>query len=226
MSEFEFLAEWKVRRIPKPAREPPETYRDRLKGWVLASVGVDDREQDIYLYLESNEMATVGELSGYFTLDEKEVYEHLDNLYTFGLIDKMGKAYYIKDGLSKAITQKLVPRITESLREIASAESGGRHHMDVIQKTNGRAFSDLGEAVVACKELERMNVTPVARAIGVKGYADESVEVEGPVIKHDLHPSNLVLLSESGEKIVVGGRHSNGVDVRAHTVIVRGEKVE
>ena len=226
LSEFEFLAEWKVRRIPKPAKDPPETYRERLKDWVLSSVGVEGREHDIYSYLESNDMATVEELSGYFNMDVGEVYNNLDNLYTYGLIDKMGKAYYIKENLSRAITQRLVPRITESLREIASAESSGRHQVEVIHKMKGRAFSDIGEALVVCKEVERLNGTPVARVVGVKGYNDESVEIEGPVIKYSHHPSSLVILAESGEKIVVGGRHTKGVDVKAHTVIVRGEKDE
>ncbi len=226
MSEFEFLAEWKVRRIPKPARDPPETYKERLKYWVLSSVGVEGREHEIYSYMESNDMATAEELSGYFSMDPGELYGHLDNLYTYGLIDKMGKAFYIKENLSKAITQRLVPRITENLREIASAESSGRHQVNVIHKMKGRAFSDLGEAVVACKEIEKLNGTPIARAVGMKGYDDESVEVEGPVIKYNRYPSSLVIIAESGEKIVVGGRHTKGVDVKAHTVIVRGEKVE
>lgn len=226
MSEFEFLAEWKVRRIPKPARDPPETYSDRLKKWVLSSLGVEGRENEIYSYLEGNNMATVEELSNYFKMDEAEIYSHLDNLYTYGLIDKMGKAYYIKEELSRAITQRLVPRITENLREIASAESHGKHQMQVFYKLKGRAFSDLDEAVVACKEIEMVSGTPVARAIGVKGYDDESVEVEGPVIRYTYHPSTIVILSETGERMVVGGRHTKGVDVKAHTVIVRGEKDE
>ena len=226
MSEFEFLAEWKVRRIPKPAKDPPETYKDRLKEWVLSSVGVEGREFEIYAYLESNDMATVEELAGYFTMDARALYSHLDNLYTYGLIDKMGKAYYIKENLSKAITRRLVPRITESLREIASAESSGRHQMNSLQKMKGKAFSDLGEAIVACKELEKLRATPIVRAVGVKGYNDESVEVEGPVLKYSQHPNSMVVIPESGEKIVVGGRHTKGVDVKAHTVIVRGEKDE
>ena len=171
-------------------------------------------------------MATVEELSGYFTIDTVTLYGYLDNLYTYGLIDKMGKAYYIKETLSKAITQRLVPRITESLREIASAESSGRHQLNSLHKMKGKAFSDLGEAIVACKEIEKLSATPVVRIVGVKGYNDESVEVEGPVIKYSQHPNTLVVIPESGEKIVVGGRHTKGVDVKAHTVIVRGEKNE
>ncbi|UCB60514.1 MAG: hypothetical protein JSW72_00125, partial [Candidatus Bathyarchaeota archaeon] len=128
--------------------------------------------------------------------------------------------------LSTSIVRRLIPRITESLRSIAKAESRARSDATYYHTMRGRAFSDVGSAVAACKEISRVGVTPTARVVGVHSYNDETVEVEGPVSGYGHAPQHLVIITESGEKIVVGNRNSRGADVKAHSIIVKGEKNE
>jgi hypothetical protein len=225
-SDYESLAEWKVRRIPEPPKDPKETYEERMKGWVLSSIGVDGIAQALFLYLEKIEMATAEDLANHVGGSPEEVLKNVDALYTAGLIDRIGKAFYVKEPLSASIVRRLIPRITESLRKIAKMESGSRSDADYYLKMRGRAFSDVGEAVTACKEVSRLGGSPFARVVGTHGYTDESVEVEGPVLKYGHDPDHLVLISESGEKVVVGGRNDRGVDVKAHSITVRGENDE
>jgi hypothetical protein len=66
----------------------------------------------------------------------------------------------------------------------------------------------------------------MARAVGTHGYSEEYVEVEGLIIDQGSNPPNLVVLTDSGEKMIVGGEHARGVDIRAQTVVVRGEQNE
>lgn len=226
VSDYESLAEWRIRRIPEPPREPRETYEERLKGWALRSIGIEGVAHDLFLYLEKIEMATAEDLAGHVGGSPEEVLESVDALYTAGLIDRIGKAYYVKESLSASIVKRLIPRITESLRKIAKMESGSRSNADYYLKMKGRSFSDVRDAVIACKEISRLGGSPFARVVGEHGYTDESVEVEGPVLKYGYDPHHLVVISESGEKVVVGGRHIRGVDIKAHSIIVRGEKNE
>ena len=226
LSEFEYLVEWKVRRIPAPPGEPRESYDRRLKEWALSSIGVEGTAQDIYVYLANASMATAEDLSSHTGISVEEVHEAVDTLYTAGLIDKMGRAYFVSCTLSRSIVNKLIPRITESLKEVAKAESSSRTEAEHYHRMKGRAYSDIREAVSAYREISRMGATAMARAVGVHGYSDEYVEVEGLIIDHGRSPTNLVVLTESGEKMIVGGEHARGVDIRAQTVVVRGEQSE
>jgi len=226
LSEFEYLAEWKVRRISIPSSEPSEAYGQRLKAWALSSIGVEGTAQDIYVYLANASLATAEDLSSHTGIPVDEVLDAVDTLYTAGLIDKMGRAYFTSGTLSKSIVQRLIPRITESLKEVAKAESSSRSEAEHYHKMKGRAFSDIREAVSAYREISRMGATPMARAVGSHGYSEEYVEVEGLIIDHGRNPPNLVVLTDSGEKMIVGGEHARGVDIRAQTVIVRGERNE
>ena len=226
MSEFEYLAEWKVRRIPAPPNEPKDSYEQRLKTWALSSIGVEGTAQDIYVYLANTSMATAEDLSSHTGIPVEDVLGALDTLYTAGLIEKMGRAYYTSGTLSRSIVQRLIPRITESLKEVARAESSSRSEAEHYHKMRGRAYSDIREAISAYRELSRMGATPIARAVGIHGYNEEYVEVEGLIIDHGRNPPNLVVLTDSGEKMIVGGEHARGVDIRAQTVVIRGEKDE
>lgn len=128
MSEFQVFAEWRIRRIPEPPREPRETYNERVKRWTLSSIGVEGMTQDIFLYLEKADMATVDDLAKHFKLGVEEVQRTLDLLYTVGLIDKIGKAYQVRGDLSTSIIRQLIPRITETLRSIVKVESDTRSY--------------------------------------------------------------------------------------------------
>lgn len=224
--EYESFAEWKVRRMPEPTKEPHDTYGERLKAWVLSSIGIDEPARDLYLYLQNSKVATIHDLAQHANAQPEDIREHLDLLYATGLIDRLGKAYYVREPLSTSITRRLIPRITESLRSIAKAESGARSDATHYLTLRGRAFSDVGSAIVACKEISRAGASPIARIIGVHSYNDETIEVEGPVTDYGHAPQHLVIITASGEKLVVGNRNSRGADVKAHSIIVKGEKNE
>lgn len=226
MGEFQIYAEWKIRRLPEPLTEPKETYGERVKRWAMSSIGIDNITQDVMLYLEKTKMGTADELATHFVTDVEKVLESLDALYTAGLINRLGKAFIAQEDISSAITQRLIPRIMETLRGIAKVESSSRSYADFYRSVKGRAFSDIREAVVACNEIFRMGGSPSVRVLGVQGYTDQSVEVEGPVLKCGLDPAYVTIVSGSGDKVVIGGREAKGVDVRAHTVIIKGEKNE
>ena len=223
---YESFAEWKVKRIPEPSKEPHETYGQRLKTWVLSSIGIDGMAKDIFVYLENSKAATLEDLAKHVDEEPSEIRELLDLLYSTGLIERLGKAYYVREPLSTSIIRRLLPRITENLRNIAKAESRARSDATYYFTMRGRAFSDVGSAIAACKEISRAGATPIARVVGVHSYNDEAVEVEGPVSDYGNAPQHLVIITASGEKLVVGNRNSRGADVKAHSIIVKGEKNE
>jgi DNA-binding transcriptional ArsR family regulator len=223
---FDVLAEWRIKRMPYPPNEPKDTYDERVKRWALSSISLEERAQDIFLYLEKAKMATIVDLAGHFEKGEAEIQRHLDSLYAAGLIDRIGKAYLAEREISASIVGRLLPRITETLRAIAKVESESRSARDFLKKMNGRAFSNIGSAVGACKGIIRAGGSPVVRVVGVQGYGHKSIEVEGPVEECDYSPPHIVIISSGGEKVVIGGRDESGVDVKAHTIIIKGEPYE
>jgi len=124
--EPEVLAEWKIRRIHQPPKEPFETYRERTERWVLHSLGVEELAQDMYMYLATRKEATLEELAEKFNVSEDEARDHLGQLYTIGLVSFLGKMYYVEEPLSRAIVNKLIPRLTEILKGIAKTEADVR----------------------------------------------------------------------------------------------------
>jgi hypothetical protein len=225
-NEYESFAEWKVRRMPEPSKEPHDTYGQRLKTWVLSSIGIDGMANELFLYIENSKVATLDDLARHVKAKPEDILESVDLLYANGLIDRLGKAYYVQESLSASIVRRLIPRITESLRNIAKAESRARSDATYYHTMRGRAFSDVGSAVAACKEISRLGGSPIARVVGVHSYNDETVEVEGPVVDYGYAPQHLVIITASGEKLVIGNRNSQGADVKAHSIIVKGEKNE
>jgi hypothetical protein len=220
---FETLAEWRIRRLQEPKPEPRETYDERVKRWALSSIGLEGIAQDIFLHLQRAKMATMDDLKAHFKMGDEEIQKNLDLLYTAGLIDRIGKAYLVDEAISASIVRRLIPRITETMRTIAKLESDSRSNWDFFRRMNGRAFSDIGAVVAACREMLRRGKSPRVKAIGVQGYGDKSIEVEGPVIECSCDPLHLTVVSSSGDKVIVGGRDESGVDVKAHTVIMESE---
>jgi hypothetical protein len=224
--QYEFFVEWKVRRIPEPPKEPKETYNQRLKEWALSSIGVEGTTKDALKHIEDSNTITIKELADQINKTTEETLEHIDQLYSIGLIDHIGKAYFVREPVSTSIVKRLIPRIIESLRSIAKVESRCRSDSSYYQKMRGRAFSDVGSAIAACKEISRLGRVPTARAVGVHSYNDETIEVEGPVSGYGHSPQHIVIISESGEKVVIGNRNSKGADVKAHSIIIKGDKNE
>jgi len=174
-NEYETFAEWKVRRIPEPFKEPHDTYGQRLKDWVLSSIGIDGTAKELFLYLENSKVATLEDLARHINKEPEEIRELIDLLYSTGLIERLGKAYYVREPLSTSIVRRLIPRITESLRNIAKAESQARSDATYYYTMRGRAFSDVGSAIAACKEISRVGGSPIARVVGVHSYNDEAI---------------------------------------------------
>ena len=224
--QYEFFVEWKVRRIPEPSKEPEVTYNQGIKEWALSSIGVEGATKDVLKYIEDSDAATIDDLAEHIKKTPDETREHVDQLYSLGLVDHVGKAYFVRESVSSSIVKHLIPRITENLRSIAKVESRSRSDSGYYQKMRGSAFSDVGSAIAACKEITRLGRAPTARAIGVHSFNGEAIEVEGPVANYGYNPLHLVIISESGEKVVVGNRDSKGADVQAHSIIVKGDKNE
>ncbi len=224
--QYEFFVEWKVRRIPEPPKEPRATYNQRIKEWVLSSIGVEGTTREVLKYIDDSDAATIDDLTEHIKKTREETLEHVDQLYSLGLIEHIGKAYFVRESVSTSIVKRLIPRITENLRSIAKVESRSRSDSGYYQKMRGRAFSDVGSAIAACKEITRLGRAPTARAIGVHSVNGETIEVEGPVSNYGHSPLRLVIISESGEKVVVGNKNSKGTDVQAHSIIVKGDKHE
>jgi hypothetical protein len=224
--QYEFFVEWKVRHIPEPSKEPKATYNQRIKEWTLSSIGVEGTTREIFKYIEDSDAATIDDLADHIKKTPDETLEHVDQLYSLGLIDHIGKAYFVRESVSTSIVKRLIPRITENLRTIAKVESRSRSDSAYYQKMRGRAFSDVGSAIAACKEITRLGKAPIARAIGVHSFNDETIEVEGPVSNYGHSPQHLVIISESGEKVVVGNRNSRGADIQAHSIIIKGDRNE
>ncbi|NIV44417.1 hypothetical protein GWN49_06010 [Candidatus Bathyarchaeota archaeon] len=225
-SQYEFFVEWKVRRIPEPSKEPKTTYTQRIKEWTLSSIGVEGTTREVFKYIQDSDSPTINDLAEHFKTTPDEILEHVDQLYSIGLVDHLGKAYFVREPVSTSIVKRLIPRITENLRSIAKVESRVRLDSGYYQKMRGRAFSDVGSAIAACKEITRLGKAPIARAIGVHSFNGETIEVEGPVSNYGHSPQHLVVISESGEKVTVGNRNSRGADMQAHSIIIRGDKNE
>jgi hypothetical protein len=222
--EFEFFAEWKVRRIPRPQKDPKDTYVPRLKDWALSSIGIDGKAKEVFLHLENSKTATLEDLETQLNEKPEDLQETLDCLYSNGLIERIGKAYFVRESLSAAIVKRLLPRITESLRNVAQVESKSRADVNYYHKLKGRSYTDVGSAIAAYKEISRLGRSPRARVVGTHSYNGESIEVEGPVTNFGYSPQHLVIITESGERMTIGNRDSRGTDVKAHSIIIKGDK--
>jgi hypothetical protein len=222
--EFEFFAEWKVRRIPSPPKEPKDTYVPRLKDWALSSIGIDGKAKEVFLHIENSKTATLEDLVKHLKERPDPVQEILDLLYSTGLIERIGKAYFVRESLSASIVRRLIPRVTESLRNVAKVESKSRADVNYYHKLKGRSFTDVGSAIAAYKEISRLGRSPRARVVGTHSYNGEPIEVEGPVTNFGYSPQHLVIITESGVRMVVGNRDSQGTDVKAHSIIIKGDR--
>jgi len=124
LDEFEVLAEWTFRRLRRPSEEPRETYSRRVLQWVLYSLGLEERTQDIYFYIREREGVTTTEVAEQFSMSINTARRHLDQLHTLGLVDYMGREYRpTYDSVAKAIDLMLLPRITDLLKTVSRIAS-------------------------------------------------------------------------------------------------------
>lgn len=121
---FDVLAEWTIRRLRPLPELSEEDYSDKVKRWVLFSIGLEKIHQDIFLYLEKNFRSTTTDISQEYNISPNTARKYLDELHTVGLVDYIGREYTITySSLSRAIELMLIPRITDTLRTIAKGAS-------------------------------------------------------------------------------------------------------
>jgi len=214
MSQFEVLAEWRIRRIKPPKRKD----KDEALRWALASLGLEEGEQKIYLYVKSRDAVTAEDLVKEFNIEIESARLMLDKLYTLGLIEKVGRAYYVKYSLGDAIIKKTLPRLIDVLKEIARVESSSRTH-NYGKLIEGTVFSSVANAVPMIAYL--MERGPVKVSVtGTHVYTGRAIELEGIITALDRANHSFKLLIEGGKEVEVGDRDSKGVDVKASSVIV------
>jgi len=123
---FETLAEWTIRRLRPLEELTEEDYTERVKRWVLYSIGLEKIHQDIFLYLEEKLRSTTTDIASEFEISPNTARKYLDELHTVGLVDYIGREYTLTyNSLSRAIELMLIPRITDTLRTIARGASSG-----------------------------------------------------------------------------------------------------
>ena len=121
---FETLAEWTIRRLRPLEDLTEEGYTERVKRWVLYSIGLETIHQNIFLYLEEKLRSTTTDIASEFEISPNTARKYLDELHTVGLVDYIGREYTLTyNSLSRAIELMLIPRITDTLRTIASGAS-------------------------------------------------------------------------------------------------------
>ena len=128
--EFEVIVEWVIRKLKLP-EFTGENVEERIKRWALYSLGLDEKTQDIYLYLEKVGSSTTTEIAKEFNISPTTARSKLDDLHALGLVDYIGREYHLTHTtLSRSINLVLIPRITDTLRYIAkiaaSIEREGR----------------------------------------------------------------------------------------------------
>ncbi len=122
--EFEILAEWTIRRLRPLEASLEEDYPEKVKRWVLYSLGLDKLHQDIFLYLEKRYRSTTTEIAKEFDISPNTARKYLDELHTVGLVDYVGREYHLTyESLSGAIELMLMPRVIDALRTIARVAS-------------------------------------------------------------------------------------------------------
>ena len=117
MSEdFEVLFEVRIRLMKKPTSLNAE--EDKIR-FILKSLAVSDDGVDIYLYLKKHGISTPEDISKNLGKPLENVIENLDYLYSLGLIEKLGRGYFIEKDISVALRRNTVKKITDILDRLA-----------------------------------------------------------------------------------------------------------
>jgi predicted transcriptional regulator len=231
--EFDVLAEWTVRRLRPLENLQEENYTEKVKRWVLYSLGLDKEPQDIYLFLESKRRSTSTEIAEKFSMSPNTARKYLDDLHTLGLVDYVGREYTLTyESLSRAIELMLIPRITDSLRTIArgATSTDQPYTFTPSNISSGEIVEEKG--VVNINQQLLLGWQSAGKRVSVKSYGRltisddvdpnlldsivESVTSYGslwipsriyPMISHKFRVFGSVHFSDDGERL---NRESNG----------------
>lgn len=116
---FEELLEIRILYL-RPKEEGNVDY-ERL---ALLSLGLDELGVQIYRHLREKKILTVEDVSRRLQLNESEIINRLDYMYSIGLIDHLGRGYILRKPLHEAIRTDVTRRVCEILEKIASCAEG------------------------------------------------------------------------------------------------------
>ena len=117
MSDFEVIFQITIKYLKKSDNADPIEY-------ALSSLGLDDTAIKVYKALSEVNISTPEELGQKLGLDIETIIEKLDNMYSLGLIDKLGRAYIKDMDLPAAIRSRVKKRIEHLLNFIAKVAEG------------------------------------------------------------------------------------------------------
>ncbi len=216
MNECIIFMEWRIRKLNPPSPRPKENYEERCKRWILYSLGFDEKAQNIFLLIERKNMITVDEIVDNVGLSLEEVEDIVDRLYSYGLIDKIGKAYFIRKTLSESIIGNLIPRLTDTLQMIAKVDSSLRVKKNSFR---GKIFSNVRDFITRYRDMLDSESKIRIRVIGVIPDSERGIEERGIVKSYDYWDRIIEIITFDGKTIIVGDR-ANGVDIKVNTIIV------
>jgi len=117
--KYEVIFEFKIRLIrPKPERGSEVD-------WALMSLGIDELGREIYKVLLRNEALTLSEILSIISEQEDKVVDALDTLYSLGLIEKLGEAYFVSKDLPiciKTRTKRVIERVLNEIARVLEVE--------------------------------------------------------------------------------------------------------
>jgi len=118
--KYEVLFEFRIRLLrPKPGKGSE-------LDWALSSLGVDELGVKIYKLLLESEGLTFDEIVSRIGAEPGKIMDSLDQLYSLGLIDKLGSTYFISRDLSSSIRTRTLKVLQKVLDDIAKVvERGG-----------------------------------------------------------------------------------------------------
>jgi predicted transcriptional regulator len=175
--DFEVLAEWTVRRLRPLQDVSEEDYPEKIKRWVIHSLGLDKLHQDIFLHLEKNIRSTTTDIATQFNISPNTARKYLDELHTVGLVDYIGREYTLTyESLSRAIELMLIPRITDTLRTIAKGASNTEKPYSLPFSTpeSQQVLVESGVTQINKKLLESWYIQ--GKKVRIKSYASLTVK--------------------------------------------------
>jgi len=119
MAKFEMIFEISIKYL-----RPHDKENVDFEELALFSLGLDDLGVRIYKYLKEKKIVTIEEILSTLQVNEDEIIDRLDYMYSLGIIDHLGRGYIYRWPLHEAIRRKVAKRIEELLERIARLAEG------------------------------------------------------------------------------------------------------